>query len=77
MREGIRFIEVIDENDGNVLIGEIQQCMPSYDYPIQITQSIDDPTILMYWITIFEVPNDCISEYLWDNSVPYKEGILI
>lgn len=77
MREGIRFIEVSSVSEGVDIITQIQNCDDTYNLSVETTQGIDDPSVLRYWVVIWEQYDDCVSEDQWDNSVPYKEGILI
>lgn len=74
---GIRFIEVNSVSEGMTIITEIRNCNSSYNLSVETTQSIDDPTNLMYWVVIWDEYDDCVSESEWNSSVPYKEGLIV
>lgn len=78
MRDGgIRFIQVESVSEGMTIISQIQSCDNTYNLSVETTQSISDPTDLMYWVVIWEQYDDCVNEEQWNSSVPYKEGLLI
>lgn len=74
---GIRFIEVNTIEEGNTLISSIQSCDNTYNQSVETTQSITDPNVFMYWVVIWEQYDECVSEVVWESSVPYKEGLLV
>ena len=74
---GIRFIQVDSVSEGMTIISQIQSCDDTYNLSVETTESISEPGIYKYWVTIWDQYDDCVSEEEWNSSVPYKEGLLI